>query len=295
MLGILFAQGSAFLQAIQNILNKKITQHEDPHVIIWYTILMSMFFLLPNVIIHGIPKLTVYFFIYLSLRLLLDVFALSLYFYALKHGDVSLVIPLSTFSVVFSLLSSSVINREFPNILGVIGIVIIIIGTYALNLPAKERRKNILLPFKLLVRDQSARLILLSAFLYGIIYSINKAGIRNSSTSFFTFAAALGLLICFTFVLLYKNKGDLTRVIHLRKFRKFFPLGILDGTKIFLFMLAVNYTFVSFADASDNTTAVYSTFFAGIIFKEKIKQRILPIIVMIIGVIFITLSSYLKI
>ncbi|HEX9805024.1 MAG TPA: DMT family transporter [Candidatus Dojkabacteria bacterium] len=294
MLGIIFAQGSAILQATQNILIKKLVKKEDPFVVIWYTIFLSMLFLIPIVLINGIPTLGENFYLLLGIRIILDVFALSLYFYALKAGDVSLVIPLYSFSVVFSLISSSIINKEFPNWIGVIGIFIIIAGTYLLNLPIKERRKNILLPFKMLFNEMAARLILLSAFLYGIIYSINKAGIENSSTSFFTFSAALGLLVFFSCALLYKNKGDLSKSIQIRKFKQFLPLGLLDGVKIFLFMLAVTYTYVSFADASDNTTAIYSTIFAGLIFKEKIRQRIVPIMIMILGVVLITGSAYLS-
>lgn len=294
MIGILFAQGSAILQAIQNILNKKLVQKEEPFVVIWYTIFMSMFFLVPTVLINGIPTIQNDFYLFLAIRLILDVFALSLYFYALKDGDVSLVIPLSTFSVVFSLISSSIINKELPNIVGILGILTVIAGTYLLNLPDKERRKDLLLPFKMLFKDNSARLILLSAMLYGIIYSVNKAGINNSSTSFFTFSAALGLLIFFTLAIAYKNGGNIFKEIKLKKFPKFIPLGLLDGVKIFLFMMAVTYTFVSFADASDNTTAVYSTVFAGIIFKEQIRSRLFPILIMILGVVFITLSTYIK-
>lgn len=294
MIGILFAQASAILQAVQNILNKKLVQKEEPFVIIWYTIFMSMFFLVPTLLISGVPEIKNDFYIFLAIRLVLDIFALSLYFYALKDGDVSLVIPLSTFSVVFSLISSSVINKELPNFIGIFGIVTVISGTYLLNLPEKERRKDLLLPFKMLFKDNSARLILLSAFLYGIIYSVNKAGINNSSTSFFTFSAALGLLVFFTFAIAYKNKGNIFKEIKIRNFPKFFPLGLIDGIKIFLFMMAVTYTYVSFADASDNTTAVYSTIFAGIVFKEKIKSRLFPISIMILGVVFITLSTYIQ-
>jgi len=44
MIGILFAQGSALLQATQNILNKKLVKQEELFVVIWYTIFLSLFF-----------------------------------------------------------------------------------------------------------------------------------------------------------------------------------------------------------------------------------------------------------
>jgi uncharacterized membrane protein len=252
-----------------------------------------MFFLLPMVLVRGIPELNQQFYLFLGLRVVLDVFALSFYFFALKEGDISLVIPLSTFSVVFSLLSSAIINYELPNTLGIMGIVVIMIGTYFLNLPNTNRLKNILMPFKLVFSNVAARFILASAFLYGNIYSINKVGMENSSTSFFTFAAAMGLLICFSIGLLFKYKGSIVQHISISQFQKFFPLGIIDGVKIFLFMLAISFTYVSFADASDNTTAIYSTLLAGLVFGEKIKQRLLPILVMVLGVVLITVSTYL--
>ncbi len=295
MTGILFAQGSAIFQSIQNILNKKLVQKEEPFVVIWYTIFMSMFFLVPIVLINGIPEIQADFYVFLAIRLILDVFALSLYFYALRDGDVSLIVPLFTFSVVFSLISSSIINNEMPNIVGILGILTVMAGTYLLNLPDKERGKDLLLPVKLLFKNSSSRLILLSAMLYGIIYSVNKVGINNSSTSFFTFSAALGLLVFFTLAIVFKTRGNIFKEIKLKKFPKFIPLGLLDGVKIFLFMSAVSQTFVSFADASDNTTALYSTVFAGIVFKEQIKNRLLPICVMILGVLLITLSTYINI
>ena len=293
MLGILFAQSSAILQAIQHILNKKFVKNEKPFVVIWFTIFLSMFFLIPTVIIDGIPELNEKFYLFLVLRLILDTFALTLYFYAIKHGDISLVVPLSTFSVVFSLTASSILNKEFPNYLGIIGIFTIVFGTYLLNLPKENRRKDLFLPFKLLFKDLAAKLILTSAALYGIIYAINKVGIENSSTSFFTFSAALGLLIIFTIVNIYQSKGQFYKQLTPKMFSRFLPIGLVDGVKIFTFMMAISYTFVAFADASDNTSAIYSTIFAGIFFKEKIKERIFPIVIMIVGVLFITMSTYL--
>jgi len=292
MIGILFAQGSALLQATQNILNKKFVKQEEPFLVIWYSIFLSLLFLVPVTIFSGIPVLGENFYLFLGIRVVLDIFALSLYFYALKNGDISLVIPLSTFSVVFSLISSSIINNEFPNILGVIGIFVVMGGTYLLNLPQENRLRDPLLPFKLLLSDLPAKLILISAFLYGIIYSVNKAGINNSNTSFFTLSAALGLLLSFSLILLAKHKWKVFQLVSFTKLRQFLPLGLIDGVKIFLFMLAVTYTLVAFADASDNTTAIYSTLLAGIIFKEKIKDRLFPISIMIVGVLLITLSSY---
>jgi len=271
-----------------------LVKKEEPFVVIWYTIFLSLFFLIPAVVVSGIPVLGQNFYLFLGIRLFLDAFALSLYFYALKHGDVSLVIPLLTFSVVFSLISSSIINKEMPGTLGIIGIGIIMCGTYLLNLPQKERFKHPLLPLRLLFSDLAARLILLSAFLYGIIYSVNKAGINNSSTSFFTLSAAVGLLLFFTVVLVIKHKRNVLNLLSIAKFKQFLPLGLIDGVKIFLFMLAVTYTYVAFADASDNTTAIYSTLLAGFLFKEKIRDRLLPICIMIFGVVIITLSNYLS-
>jgi len=295
MIGILFAQGSALLQATQNILNKKFVQQEEPFVVIWYSILLSLFFLIPVVIVSGIPVLGENFYLFLGVRVLLDIFAISSYFYALKHGDISIVIPLSTFSVVFSLLSSSVINKELPSAFGIVGILVVMSGTYLLNLPQKNRMKNLLMPFSLLFSDLSARLILLSALLYGIIYSVNKAGINASSTSFFTLSAALGLLVSFSFILFYKHRLKVFNLLRISKLKQFLPLGLIDGVKVFLFMLAVTYTFVAFADASDNTTAVYSTLLAGLIFKEKIRERLFPISIMMLGVLIITISSYFSV
>lgn len=69
MLGILFAQGSAIFQATQNILNKKLVKQEEPFVVIWYTIFLSLFFLIPAVVVNGIPILGQNFYLFLGIRL----------------------------------------------------------------------------------------------------------------------------------------------------------------------------------------------------------------------------------
>ena len=63
--------------------------------------------------------------------------ALLIFFKALKKLDLSLAIPLLSFTPIFMLLSSFILLGEFPSLLGILGMILVVSGIYVLNLPAR--------------------------------------------------------------------------------------------------------------------------------------------------------------
>ncbi|MFW5703117.1 MAG: EamA family transporter, partial [Candidatus Dojkabacteria bacterium] len=183
------------------------------------------------------------------------------------------------------------INDEIPGPIGIFGIVFVLLGTYFIKIGLTSM-KRIIDPIKSLFSDKAALMVFGSSAIYGLIYAINKRGIEESSASFFTFSAALGMLIVFSLILFtqIRIKSIPANEIGFSKIIKFLPIGIVDGVKVLFFMLAISNTLVPYADASDNTAAIYSSIFAYLFFGEKVAKRIVPILLMITGVILISIS-----
>src|SRR5690606_246972 len=116
---------------------------------------------------------------------LIQLTVILLYFKAIKRSELSVTVPLITLTPLFMLLTSPIMIGEFLSALGVLGIVLIVVGTYISNLSPET--KNFFAPFVSLVRNQGSRYMLIVAFLWSITANIDKIGVEKTSTVYRTF------------------------------------------------------------------------------------------------------------
>ncbi|MBP7842783.1 EamA family transporter [Candidatus Woesebacteria bacterium] len=288
MIWLIYSQISAISESFTNLLAKKRMKEFDSTVVIWGWVVSSLILLGGLVVATGIPDLKPLFFTALFVRILFDTFALLTYAKALQLGDISFIAPLFNFSAIITLSISYVINSELPSILGFIGILLVVFGAYVLNFESKKN--GLLHPFKNMMRNKAAAYMLVSTVLYGIVFSVSKIGIQNSNLFFFTFASALGMSLTIFFIAYFKNRSDLFKIMKPRNFVKMIPIGFVDAIKILALMATINTTFVSYADAANSTSTLYTVFFGAFFLKEKIKGRVIPAIIMFIGLILLAVS-----
>lgn len=110
---------------------------------------------------------------------------------ALQRSDLSLVVPLTSLTPLFMVLTGAIVLGERPGPMGVVGVGTIVVGAWLLALPA--HRQGALDPFRALLRDPGARAMLLVAFLYSISATYDKVGVQASSPLFW--AAAVNLVV----------------------------------------------------------------------------------------------------
>lgn len=285
---LIYSQISALSEALTNVLAKHSMKKYDSVVVTWFWVTSSLLLLGGLVLFNGIPEIKPLFYTILIARILLDTVALLLYTKALQLEDISLVAPLFNFSAIFTLSASFLINKELPSSVGIIGIVLIVLGAYMLNFERGNR--DLLHPFKTILTNRGSRYMVISTALYGVIFSISKVGIESSSLVFYTFASALGLSVTIFPIALWKNKSDVIKILKPKNAFRILPIGLLDGVKILALMATIKTSFVSFADASNNTSVIYGSILGGIFLQEKIRGRMLPILLMCGGVILLVLS-----
>ena len=114
-----------------------------------------------------------------------------------------------SFTPLFLLIISPIIVGEFPTEKGLIGIVLIVVGSYLLNVNLKE--KEILLPLKSLMKNKATRYMLIVAFIWSISANFDKKGIEASSILQYILFINLFVTIGTTIFTISKRKFSLNQ------------------------------------------------------------------------------------
>ena len=286
MTWIIFAFLTAFFRSLTDVTGKIGLKNMDEYIVAWSLNFFALPLLIPLLFFIEIPTIIPGFWLAILVSGTLNIATAILYLKAIKLTDLSIVIPLSTFTPLFLLLTSPLIIGEFPNVFGVIGIVLIVIGSYTLNI--KEKKNGILAPFKALINNKGAQLMLLVAFIWSITSNFDKIGLQNSSPIFYGIIINIFITIGITPFVFIKSRKNIKQIP--KNLKTLIPVGIFHGLMIIFHMIAISMTLVAYLISIKRTSAIISVLFGALIFKEKgLKERILGVIIMIRGVLFITL------
>ncbi len=285
MIGLTFSFLVAFFESIKIIFSKKSLKHIDEYTAAWSLRFFALIFLLPILFFTGIPQLKPMFWYALIISGILNTIAPFLYMKALKITDISLAIPLMAFTPLFLLITSPLITKEFPTYIGLIGVLIIFIGTYIINF--KNKKLGLLDPIKEIFRNKGQSYILIVAFLYSISSNFDKIGVLNSSAVFWPISVITFSTIVFSF-LIYKKKKNLYK--NLSNYYQFLiPIGFFSALVLFFQMNALKYSLVVYVISIKRFSIVLAVIFSWLFFKEKsIKYRLLGTIISFIGILFIS-------
>lgn len=288
MLWLLFSILTAFSESMKDVFSKNNLKNLDEYAVAWGLRFFALPFLLPLLLVIEIPPLGRQFWIALLVSGTLNVITTILYMRAIKLSDLSLSVPMVTFTPLFLLLTSPLLVGEFPGIYGLAGIIFIVTGSYTLNI--KERSRGYLAPFKALVREKGPKLMLMVAFLWSITSNFDKLGVQDSSPIFWAIAANIYISIFMLPILILKSDQKLNQLT--RYIAPLLPVGLFTALTFIFQMTAINMTLVAYVISIKRTSVIMSVFWGYLIFKEKgLKERLFGSVLMIIGVVLITLHS----
>lgn len=210
----------------------------------------------------------------------LEAAATLLYIRALSLSPLSLTVPFLSFTPVFLLATSPVMMGERAGPAGVIGVMLIALGAYALNLGSI--RQGSFAPLRALIRERGSLLMLAVALIYSVTANFGKMGVLYSSPSFFaaTYFSLLALALLVV-VLLKKGRVGVFR-------REMLPLGLLSGVMITFHMLAIELINVSYMIAVKRSSLLFGILFGALVFREKgLRERLPAGVLMMIGILFL--------
>jgi len=288
MIWPVFSFLNAFFESAKDVVSKHNLKNLDEYTIALSLNLFSLPFLFPVLFFTKIPHLGPNFLPALLIGGILNVITSILYMKAIKESDLSITTPLLAFTPLFLLVTSPLIVKEFPSALGLVGVVLIVAGSYILNIA--ERHKGFLAPFEALISQPGARLMLIVAFIWSITSTIDKIGVLNSSPIFWPTAIrtfiTIGLLI--TIILIPKRN---LREISIKNFKVLVPIGLFAALSLIFQMTAISLTLVAYVISFKRTSVLMNVFAGHYFFKEKgLKERLAGAAIMILGVVLITLS-----
>ncbi|AFZ49301.1 EamA family transporter [Dactylococcopsis salina] len=287
MTWIIFATLTALFESTKDVVSKRGLQSLDEYVVAWSMVFFSLPLMLPLLGVIEIPQLGENFWGALFAGGSINVVAILLYIRAIKLADLSLAVPLITFTPLFLLVTSPLIANEMPSPIDAVGILFIVIGSYILNL--KPKQQGYFAPFRALLKEKGSQLMLLVAFMWSFSSTFDKVGVRNSSPTFWAIAIHSYIATGMLPIMLYQSRKSLNIIIH--NLPKLAPIGFLQGLMVLCQMQAISLALVAQVISIKRTSALLSVLWGHLIFKEQgLKERVAGATVMVAGVILITLA-----
>jgi len=232
------------------------------------------------------PHIDFYFFLAIIAGLPLEILALILYLKAIKLSPLSLTMPFLALTPAFLIFTSYVMLKESSDLSGIAGIFFITTGAYLLNLSGLK--SGILAPLKSIFKEKGAMLMIAVAFIYSITSNICKIGINHSSPIFF--GAVYYLLLTTLLTGFFKKRIFNLRENLAKNIKSLSLIGFFYGFMVITHFISLSLTNVAYMISVKRTSLLFSIFYGKFMFnEEKIKERLLGSIVMLIGVILITL------
>ena len=214
-------------------------------------------------------------------------FSFSLYVYALSNYDVSLITPFYNFNVFFLLILSIIFLEESFYWFKLGGILLLFYGTIYLN-----KQQNILESIKAIYTNKGCILMIICSLLMAIGRVLDATMIQSTPPTIYSFALYLFMGIYLFLYLAFRRKIRETLTAFGER-KKSFLLGGITNAYSYLFLLIVINTEgfeVSVAEPLSMLSVIISIILSALIFKEKIKNRLLGAIIMMCGAILLIIK-----
>lgn len=294
MLWLALASGTALCEALKDATGKQALKSLDEYsVLLGFTSAGALLMAILMLATSGIPTLGPDFGLALLVGGGLNILAFTLYTKAIKVADLSLTVPLVTLTPLFLLVTSPLIVGEWPTRLDAIGVMLLIAGSYILNL--KTHEGFTLAPLQALMTNSGSRMMLGVAFLWSITANFDKVGTLNSSSLFWgmsLFSTIAAGMVPFVIQRAWRQRKTLaignaqTYPSAVRSQAPFVILaGIFNAIGISLQFVALTMAPVAQVIAVKRMSALISVGFGYAIFGETgLRERLLGAAIMVSGV-----------
>ncbi len=283
----IYAFVCAISLATADALSKKaLDDDSDPYIVAWVRTGYAAPFIAVLIPFIDIPELDSVFYLVTFLAVPLDIIAVLLYMKAIKVSPLSLTLPFLSLTPIFLIVTSYVILGEKPDKFGFIGIILVVIGAYLLNVHTISQ--GFLAPFRAIAKEKGSVLMIIVAFIFSIGVCLGKIAIQHSSTEFFCVVYIL-LLSLFLFIIAsFKCKHFLSKSIS--RPVPFIFIGMLIAIMIITHLKAISLIEVSYMVSVKRLSILFGVLYGVMFFKEtNIKERFLGATVMVSGILLISI------
>ncbi|HIG96578.1 TPA: EamA family transporter [Candidatus Woesearchaeota archaeon] len=238
--------------------------------------------------IQGFPRIQEGFWVW-AIVCIIGVSIANIYYYkALDVGELSLVIPMLAFTPVFMLLTSMLMLNEFPATKGLIGILLVVGGSYVINF---EKSRQWLLPFQKFYTNKGIRYMFIVATVYSVTGNIDKILTLKSNASFAGGLVKLSsglFLVCW----MCTQKQGVKEMIKPRLWLIALGIGVFSALVTYVQFTANTLTLVPYVISVKRLSILFSILIGYFFFQERqFGQRFLGGALMVIGTYLILMAT----
>jgi drug/metabolite transporter (DMT)-like permease len=308
MLWILLALLGAVTNAAYFIIVKKHIAAIDPRILtgIGFTFGGCLLFVVSA--LYGFPVLGPEFFPAVAITVLLNILGLNLIFKALSSSDLSLSVPMLSFTPAILIGTSYVILHEAPSLFGFFGICIIVSGSYVLNISAGH--EHFLDPVRSMMQNRGSWYMLIVAFLFAISINFDKIAMLNSDPFFgmalTVMSIGMGFLLISAYSHQFRKNRDREVTVQTRtppepspgapSLKQFTGLPLLVSLFVAIEAASVNVAYtlqiVPYVIAIKRLSIIFMVLYGTIVFSEgELGKRVMGAALMVAGAVIILLFS----
>ncbi|HYK08806.1 MAG TPA: DMT family transporter [Candidatus Eisenbacteria bacterium] len=202
-------------------------------------------------------------------------FVFLLYFYAIKIGNLSIIVPISEASVVITVVLSVLFLHESFGLLKAIGTAVLLVGVIGVGLHIQKRSAGIL---------QGVPQVLLSTLGTGVYFFL--VGIAARENGWFWTALFIRIAIAATAYVLLLIRGQGSNIFKNVPWKLFIVASILDVIGFSLYNYAVISFEVSYVSLIMTSQALFIAILSYYFLKEKLRlYQVAAIFLIIAGLI----------
>jgi len=285
---LIFALASAVFIALATVIEKKtlVKQHATK-----FSTTLALFNILISLIYVPFVDFSIGWEIIFYLLIVAILGSTAFLFLAkgVRHTEISVSSPLLNFGPAVTTILAFLFLGEILSIWQVLGILIIIVGTYVLEIEHKS--KNVLEPFKKMLKSKYILFIFFAVLLYGFSGIADRHILSNYNLNVYTYLFFVQLFIGFIYVVVISvYYGGIKEVVDgVKSLWKYVGLvAILITLTRLAYLQAVSMAFVSLVLPIKRLSTLFVTIFGGSFFHEKaLKLKIIGCIIMLLGVFFV--------
>ncbi len=285
-LGIIFSFISAILWAVFDTVRKKAVQNNSPLKIIFIVIMSQLVFFS---LLLVFSDFNIQFNKYTSLAIVLiflNVLSLFLFLLILKSGEVSIYIPMLSFTPFFSALYSKIILNEELIFIQYFGLVLIILGSLFLH-STQFKSNNLIIITYSFFKNKKSLMILIVSLIWSLTPVLDKECLKYTDIYLHGFIQAIGMMIVLPLLLF--NKKISVGVLKEKTQHNFllYLVIILGFLTTYTQLIALQDVYVAELESLKRGIGIIlSVAFGYFFFHEKINlKKILSVFVIVIGVI----------
>lgn len=186
-----------------------------------------------------------------------------LYGQALRHGELSGLLPIMSLWPVLSLLPAWLFLHETPSLLGVAGIVTTVVGIYVLGLKGRRLHR----PWEPFVESKSSRYTLFAVVLVTLVGIVDKWAINMANALFFSLCTTTGAVIVLSYMAAVH--GDIHFASLKRQAKSVSAVGLFQGMSNMTYMAALSAGPVAYITAVRSSSSLIGSLLGIFVLKEK--------------------------